>query len=288
MISLDKIIDQINILLNKNANGYKYSIYSDAELHHKPTREENDIVIEGIATLINSSVVPVSELKIGTQTISVELTIPIDTRDMEDENVGIQDIVKKYKQDIDSLVSNPQTITIKNKPKNYVCTFIGTLAEVGEVQQSSSIGVSIPISFTISLNYFINGVNSLDETLYYKPDPTTFIVIPYTSMSFGRVVIQDGGPFSDTKGVSKNYMQSSALSIELTMPALNDNSFCKIFRDFLMNGINNPITIKKNGSADYRMIFLTSSQQSQGIENVGYTITLAEALELEDEEQETI
>ncbi len=285
MISLDKIIDQINNLLNENANGYKYSIYSDAELHHKPRREENDIVIEGIATLINSSVVPVSELKIGTQTISVELTIPIDTRDMEDESVGIQDIVKNYKQDIDSLVSSPQNITIEN----YVCTFIGTLAEVGEVQQSSSIGVSIPISFTISLNYFVDGVNSLNEKLFFE-EAEQSEEIKYTSMSFGRTVIQDGGAFSsdisNNFGVAKNYVQTTALSIELVMPALTNSNFCSKFFNFLLYGTNNKFRVRlcrynadgTNYGRAYDVIFLSSNEQAQGVDNVGYTITLAEAL----------
>ena len=116
MISLAKITEKLNELLNGQASGYSYAVYSDAELHRAPTRNGNTVetVIEGISTLVNSSIVPVTGLKIGTQTIGVSLAIPIDTRGMQDITQGISSIVQKYKEDIDNVVSAPQTFEIDN------------------------------------------------------------------------------------------------------------------------------------------------------------------------------
>ena len=284
MINLAKITEKLNELLNAQANGYSYLVYSDAELHRAPTRNGNTVetVIEGISTLINSSIVPVTGLKIGTQTIGVSLAIPIDTRGMQDITQGISKIVERYKEDIDTVVSTPQTFSIEG----ILCNLVGTLAEVGDVEQKSSIGVMVEISFTITLNYFANGVNSTNQKLYYVVDGANE-EIPFTSLSIGRNVVQDGGAFSNSKGIAKNYVQTTALAMEFTMPALMDNKFCELFRRWLLKGNSDKFTIKYNNGygedkADswevYEMIFLTSNLQAQGVDNVGYTISLAEAL----------
>ena len=126
MVSLAKITEKLNTLLYnskesnellyKDSRDYSYMIYSDAELHHEPVRNGNEVktVIEGIATLISSSIVPVTGLKIGTQTVGISLAIPIDTRGMQDITQGISSIVQKYKEDIDNVVSAPQTFEIDN------------------------------------------------------------------------------------------------------------------------------------------------------------------------------
>ena len=283
MISLAKITEKLNTLLNNQASGYSYKIYSDAELHHEPKRDGNQVktVIEGISTLVNSSIVPVTGLKIGTQTIGVSLAIPIDTRDMQDVTEGISKIIQKYKEDIDNVVSAPQTFEIDNT----LCNFIGTLAEVGEVEQKTSIGVMVEISFTITLNYFANGVNSTNQKLYYVDGSGNQEEIPFTSLSIGRNVVQDGGAFSNTNGIAKNYVQTTALAMEFTMPALKDNAFCELFRQWLTKGNIGKFTVKYNNGdnnssnwVSYTMIFLTSNLQAQGVDNVGYTISLAEAL----------
>ncbi len=274
MISLLNICEKLNELLNTNKTNYAYKIYSESELHRTPKRVGNKVeqVLEGIATIISSSIVPVQGLKFGTQTIAVEIAVPIDTREMEDVSIGIENIVERYKQDINTLVSEPISYTIDK----YVVTMTGTLADVGEQEQQSSIGLMIPISFTITLNYFLNGLNSLNQKLHYENEE-----IKFTSLSIGRTVIQDGGAFSTTEGVSKNYVQTTALSIELTLPATTDSEFCGKFREFIRKGTSESfnITYDDNGTEEnYKMIFLTSNLQAQGVDNVGYTITLAEAL----------
>ncbi len=285
MVSLAKITEKLNTLLNEKASGYSYKIYSDAELHHEPVRNGNEVktVIEGISTLISSSIVPVTGLKIGTQTVGVSLAIPVDTRDMQDITEGISSIVQKYKEDIDNVVSVPQTFEIDNT----LCNFIGTLAEVGDVEQKTSIGVMVEISFTITLNYFANGVNSTNQKLYYINGSGKQEEIPFTSLSIGRNVVQDGGAFSNTNGIAKNYVQTTALAMEFTMPALKDNEFCELFRQWLLKGNSNKFTVKYNNGygedkvdswEKYEMMFLTSNLQAQGVDNVGYTISLAEAL----------
>ena len=279
MINLTNICTYIENQLRAKSNYIrKYNIYADAEYHKKAVRTGNTVetFIEGIATTLNSSIVPVQGLNFGTQVIGFELAIPIDHEAMLEE--GIETIVNTYKQDIDAFVSNPQTTTLNN----YVVTVTGTLAEVGEPQTQSNIGLMIPITFTLTFNYFANGVNSMQEELMYFGEEIKFI-----SMSFGRTVIQDGGAFSNTNGIAKNYVQTTALSIELVMPALSDSLFCNKFYNFLRTGENTPfeisyrnkaLTADENAVEVYNVIFLSSNSQAQGVDNVGYTITLAEAL----------
>ena len=283
MISLLKICEHLNGLLNTEEN-INYLIYSEAELHKAPKRKGNSVkkVIEGIATIVSSSIVPIQGLKLGTQTIAVEFAVPIDTSEMIDVNKGIEEIIDKHKQDINEVVSEPKII---HNLDGYVVTMTGTLAEVGEIQQQSAIGLMAPISFTITLNYFENGLNSLNQKLKFQftqDSETKKEDITFTSMSIARTVIQDGGAFFNTNGVSKNYVQTTALSIELTLPATN-SEFCKKFREFIRTGKNDKLDIiysddNENESEQYKMIFLTSNLQAQGVDNVGYTITLAEAL----------
>ena len=279
MINLLNICTFVENQLRAKSNyKRKYNIYAEAEYHKQAERVGNTIetFIEGIATTINSSIVPVSGLNFGTQVIGFELAIPIDHEAMYLE--GIETIVNAYKQDIDAFVSNPQTTTLNG----YVVTVTGTLAEVGEPQTQSNIGLMIPIDFTLTFNYFENGVNSTQEELIYFGKE-----IKFTSLSFGRTVIQDGGAFNNTNGTAKNYVQTTALSIELVMPALSDCAFCKKFYNFLLTGENEPFDIRYRNKAltpnaddaeVYTVIFLSSNLQAQGVDNVGYTITLAEAL----------
>ena len=190
-------------------------------------------------------------------------------------------IIQTYKNDIDAYVSKPQTKPLGDN----VVSIVGTLAEVGEVETRQSIGLMIPITFTVTFNYFKNGINSANEELYYVVDGKEE-KIHYTSMSIARVVVQDGGAFSDTDGIAKNYVQTTSLSIELSVAALTDNDFGKRFRDFLFTGNNTPFTIKHENIITgeknvYTMLFLTSNEQAQGIDNIGYSITLAEALDLD-------
>ncbi len=273
MISLLNICEKLNELLNEDLTDFEYKIYGDAELHKIPKRQGNEVkeVVEGIATIISSSIVPIQGLKLGTQTIAVEFAVPINTREMTEE--GIESIVERYKAKINAIVSEPK---IFNDLDGFVVTMTGTIAEVGEVQQQSSIGVMIPIDFTITLNYFENGLNSLNQKLLYNDEE-----IPFTSLSIGRAVIQDGGATSYSNGVAKNYVQTTALAIEINLPAIKDNAFCNLFRSFLRYGVSTKFQIEylDNGeSTKYWVIFLTSNLQAQGVDNVGYTITLAEAL----------
>ena len=98
MISLLNICEKLNELLNTNKTNYAYKIYSESELHRTPKRVGNKVeqVLEGIATIISSSIVPVQGLKFGTQTIAVEIAVPIDTREMEDVSIGIENILRGF------------------------------------------------------------------------------------------------------------------------------------------------------------------------------------------------
>lgn len=275
MITLSTICDKLNDLLS-NEN-YNYKIYADGAFHSQPKRIGNNIekIIEGIATIVNSSIVPVQGLKFGSQTISVELVIPINTKQAEE--TSIEEITQTYKTDINKLLE-PTTLELDG----YVATLLATIPEVGEIEQTSSIGLMIPITFNVEINYFLNGVNSLNEKLYYITPTYEEEEIHFTAMSLARTVIQDGGAFSNSNGVSKNYIQTTALAIELVAPALTDSEFCERFKRFLFDGNCASFGIRyKSGSTirQYEMIFVTSNEQVQGTDNVGYTISMAEALE---------
>ena len=276
MFSLKDICETVEVLLNNNSQGIVFAIYADGETHQKPKRKGNTVkkIIEGTMQRVGSSIVPVSGLKVGTQSLYIEIAIPLDPKTAEEEG-GIENTVNAYKGIIDNIVAEPRTQSIQG----YLTTLTGTYAEALEIQQTS-IGLMIPLTFTLELNYFLNGVNSMYEKLYYNNKE-----IYFTSMSIGRNVIQDGGAFSNSNGIAKNYVQNTALSIEITLPALNNgtNDFYARFREFLFDGNEEPFELTytnstTNTNRTYRMIFLTSNSQSQGVQNVGYTITMAEAL----------
>lgn len=302
MIQINTLCDRINIELNEKLgvnSDFVFEFYPDSGNYTPPTYEANSNKVKkrvlGIVEVDSSSIVPTSNgLRIATQTLLINFAIKVQ------KDLGVEDSVREPIKVVSDYMSTAKTFTLSEtlsdnteRTIEYYVSMYGTQPAPGERVQHPQLGDSMTYSFYINFSFVENGINSLTEKLYFvyttEFDNEVEEEIPFTEMSFVRSPLSDGAPFSDTGGASKTWHNGTVVEINLAVPAVSNN-FVRAAYNYIIKNESPLIKIRyentsiatNNLSAEYYMLFGNCNTTARGIENVGLSITLSEALKVVD------
>lgn len=291
MITLQYLTNTINAQLN-TLSDIQFKINPDGD-EYKGARLENNVVvddyIQGTAILLNSSIVPVEGIIIQSQTVGVEIVVPVKTGrelvEQEDGSSIMQDVVyqssfEPVRQVLATLASQAYNDTITNDNKTFKVTYTVTNPRAGDIMIRDQVGLSITYQFTCNFAIIQNGVNTRDVEILFEG-----VKIPFSQFSIVRTAINESGAFNNSGGSALNYTAVTAVQIDLSVPALSDSNITTEHLDFLKSGIVKQYEVSiKFGSADtpkvFTMQFGECNVSGQGTDNLGQSIRLVEALSL--------
>lgn len=280
MIPVTQLMDNINNSLNALLpGGMAFSIIPDGGDYVPPVRENNSVtvLIEGIAQIAESAIVPINNLSVATQTLSIVVAVPIDP------DKPTQDSLSPVREAISAFTSKPfVTLMTDGDKTKYSVSVYGSQPQAGELTQRPSIdfGESITYQFNVFYSFVESGINSLDYQVTFDGE-----VVSFTEMSLICTPVTDGGAFSDSDGAVKNYSTGYALELQISVPALENNLLTLEFAKFLIQKDKSvhKVTLSYAGiSGEFNMIFATSNITARGVENIGHSISLIEALEIDN------
>ena len=94
----------------------------------------------------------------------------------------------------------------------------------------------------------------------------------------------ESGAFNGSAGNALNYPAVTALSIDLAVPALSDSDITQEHLEWLLSGDMKIYTVElgfsENKTKSFNMYFGECCAAGQGIDNIGQSIRLVEALDL--------
>lgn len=303
MITLQDITNIINKQLN-SLSDIQFKINPDGD-EYKGARLENNVVvddyIQGTAILLNSSIVPVEGIIIQSQTVGVEIVVPVKSGrelvEQEDGSSIMQEVVyqssfEPIRQVLATLASQAYNDTITSDDesddesdddnKTFKVTYTVTNPRAGDIMFRAQVGLSITYQFTCNFAIIQNGVNTRDVEILFEG-----VKVPFSQFSIVRTAINESGAFNDSGGSALSYTAVTAVQIDLSVPALSDSNITAEHFDFLKNGIVKQYGVSiKFGSADtpkvFTMQFGECNVSGQGTDNLGQSIRLVEALEIEE------
>lgn len=291
MITLQYLTNTINEKLN-TLSDIQFKIYPDGD-EYKGARLENNVVvddyIQGTAILLNSSIVPVEGIIIQSQTVGVEIVVPVKTGrelvEQEDGSSVMQDVVyqssfEPIRQVLATLASQAYNDTITNNSKTFKVTYTVTNPRAGDIMIRDQVGLSITYQFTCNFAIIQNGVNTRDVEIEFEG-----VKVPFSQFSIVRTAINESGAFNSSQGSALNYTAVTAVQIDLSVPALSDSNITVEHFDFLKSGIVKQYEVSiKFGVNDtpkvFTMQFGECNVSGQGTDNLGQSIRLVEALSL--------
>lgn len=281
MLPIETLVKDLNAALNGILADKTrvFDIIPDGGEYVGYTRKYNDITqyIEGVASITDSGITPISGIEVATQTLSVTVAVKLDPqKGVDDEEIflPVRNAIAKYA----SQAYKAAYIVDKDtdKEKTYTVAFTATQPYAGELAIRPEIGRSIIYTFSVSYSFIQNGVNSQDITLTFEDE-----VVPFEELTIVRVPVQDGGAFSSSGGAARNITTQTALELNFSTPALANNKISKELTAFVLTGIEKAfdVTIKtpyaENATA-YKMSFGQSNLTARGAENCGLSTSLVE------------
>lgn len=291
MITLQYLTNTINTQLN-GLSDIQFKINPDGD-EYKGARLENNVVvddyIQGTAILLNSSIVPVEGIIIQSQTVGVEIVVPVKTGrelvEQEDGSSIMQEVVyqssfEPVRQVLATLASQAYNDTITSDSKTFKVTYTVTNPRAGDIMIRDQVGLSITYQFTCNFAIIQNGVNTRDVEIEFEG-----VKVPFSQFSIVRTAINESGAFNSSEGSALNYTAVTAVQIDLSVPALGDSNITTEHFDFLKNGVVKQYEVSiKFGTNDtpkvFTMQFGECNVSGQGTDNLGQSIRLVEALSL--------
>lgn len=302
MITLQDITNRINEKLN-TLSDIQFKINPDGD-EYKGARLENNVVvddyIQGTAILLNSSIVPVEGIIIQSQTVGVEIVVPVKTGrelvEQEDGSSIMQEVVyqssfEPIRQVLATLASQAYNDTIESDDKTFKVTYTVTNPRAGDIMFRAQVGLSITYQFTCNFAIIQNGVNTRDVEIRFDIDVEEGEKVPFSQFSIVRTAINESGAFNSSAGSALNYTAVTAVQIDLSVPALSDSKITAEHFDFLKNGIVKQYKVSiQFGTSDTPKVFIMQfgecNVSGQGTDNLGQSIRLVEALEIEESDIE--
>lgn len=285
MIPIEKLVKDLNDALNGILadESRVFDIIPDGGEYAGYRRKRNEIIeyIDGVATITDSGITPISGIEVVTQTLSVVIAVKLDQRNGVKDDYIFLPVRNAIATFAGKTYKEPYT---DDGGKTYSVAFSATQPYAGELAIRPEIGRSIVYTFNVFYSFVQNGVNSKDIELTFESE-----IVPFEELTIVRVPVQDGGAFSGTNGAAKNITTQTALELNFSTPALMGNEISVALADFLLTGEEKAfdVTIKtpySETAAEYRMSFGQTSVTARGTENCGFVTSLVECFDDTDAE----
>lgn len=279
-----------------NGGAFTFKIFTDTGKYKKAIRKHNKItpVINGLYSVQSSDIEDTNTgLTVATITSRIEFVVPC----LDDEEDVYQTIVNEdgttektliqsgnetylslIRQRIDEVCSKNYYQTMQdNNGTSYDVSVTYSLESTGTRQQLNEAGDSYSFVVYAYYNAVVNGDNSRAWVVYLDGER-----IPYLAMTIRRVPSQNANVYNGID-TTRNVMTSTTFSISMECPSII-GKFNKTIKNYLLNGERNVahiLTVIANDTTqNYLVLFGETDASSQGVLNVGHTLTFGEAYPL--------
>lgn len=276
----DKIEKGLNALSATNNLGIVFKIHSDAGEYEKAfvSRTGKQRYTNGLLQIVSSSIVPVQNLTVATQSARLEVVVQL-PNPQTDANM-----IELHRAVLDGYFKSTAIQTLKDKDgKMYSVASSYSLASTGIVSNPSPLGTSI--TFAVLINYAMvqNGLNSTAFTVTLDG-----VSVEYTSLTIDRTPAMDSATYSNTNGAANNVANTTALTFILEIPAtITDNAANSALRSYVLDGdmqsVHTLVVSIGRESRTYSVVFVETNISLDGVQNAGYTVRLVEAADLTEE-----
>lgn len=275
MIPIQNLVAMLNNALNSvyTDNGRRFLIVPDGDDYAPPTRENNSVMryVNGVAQTTNSTITIVNGLYIAEQVLSVEVAVWINPD--EPKQASFQPV----RDAISAVTQIPKVQSIADEDGNiFSVTYYGTQPSPGEIMQRPVIGESIVYNFSVFFTFIQNGINSTGVKMTFEGED-----VPFTELSPSISPVMESGVRSESDGSAENYPTADALQLTLTVPAVTNSILTEEFAKFILKKERSiyDVTLSYAGiESSYKMIFGQSNFTARGVDGVGQSIVLVEAM----------
>ena len=293
MISVAQIVEYIETGLNAaipTDQGWQFKIWANAGKRTKPQRNGNNVVyyVEGVLQTTTSAIEP-NTLIMGVNGLSLDFAVKAQpprtsaaqtSQSLEEVQDGQIYFINLVANVLSEYFTKSQSFQLTDSDGNTygVAMFAGVA--LPSVIDISSIGVAVPMSVSITLNFVLGGINALDIKLYMDGER-----VPYQSFSPSRAGQMSTNVQSNTTAQT-NLATSSLYAISLTCPSANNNYASQYVLNYIQSpDINTGHFITVEWSDTRTDIYLMTASSANAMvaqaDFAGLTVNLCEAYEIE-------
>lgn len=238
MISLATLCEQIQSKLNGNTEGKKFEIFSDTGDYLKAVRAGNTVTetINGLAQVVQSSITPTQGLVVATQQVRLEFAFPVEEYNIPlgtDETVTVktvEEITEEVRDIYEEAFQTAYTEVLTDGGKTFAVTVMTYPMSTGERNQRQIIGDSMTLVAYLDFSMVENGLSSFN-----CPIKLDGVELPYTSLAIDRTPAAEANAYSNSDGVAKTRVLSTALSVQVLLPAVDNSAPWTTIKSYLLN-----------------------------------------------------
>lgn len=238
MISLATLCEQIQSKLNGNTEGKKFEIFSDTGDYFKAVRAGNTVTeyINGLAQVVQSSITPTQGLVVATQQVRLEFAFPVEEYNIPlgtDETVTVktvEEITEEVRDIYEEAFQTAYTEVLTDGGKTFAVTVMTYPMSTGERNQRQIIGDSMTLVAYLDFSLVENGLSSFN-----CPIKLDGVELPYTSLAIDRTPAAEANAYSNSDGVAKTRVLSTALSVQVLLPAVDNSAPWTTIKSYLLN-----------------------------------------------------
>lgn len=238
MISLATLCEQIQSKLNGNTEGKKFEIFSDTGDYFKAVRAGNTVTeyINGLAQVVQSSITPTQGLVVATQQVRLEFAFPVEEYNIPlgtDETVTVktvEEITEEVRDIYEEAFQTAYTEVLTDGGKTFAVTVMTYPMSTGERNQRQIIGDSMTLVAYLDFSMVENGLSSFN-----CPIKLDGVELPYTSLAIDRTPAAEANAYSNSDGVAKTRVLSTALSVQVLLPAVDNSAPWTTIKSYLLN-----------------------------------------------------
>lgn len=238
MISLATLCEQIQSKLNGNTEGKKFKIFSDTGDYLKAVRAGNTVTetINGLAQVVQSSITPTQGLVVATQQVRLEFAFPVEEyniplgTDGPDTVKPVEVITEEVRDIYEEAFQTAYTEVLTDGGKTFAVTVMTYPMSTGERNQRQIIGDSMTLVAYLDFSMVENGLSSFN-----CPIKLDGVELPYTSLAIDRTPAAEANAYSNSDGVAKTRVLSTALSVQVLLPAVDNSAPWTTIKSYLLN-----------------------------------------------------
>lgn len=284
MIDTLFLANQIESNLNTNDLGIQFLIFADEGDMQKTIKKGAYIekYTHGLIETLSSTIVPIKNMNY--LTITAQVMILVDLADTgyvtegEKHRTQSNNLIN-IKQCVNELIQNlnGRVVNVEDENKTYTLTMGFNRPISGQKMSLGEISEGLPLYFTVTFNFFENGVNANDCKIIINNEN-----IYFTRAVISKIKTSDQNEFAEISG-GRTCALIGGKSIDLVIPCVNTDISRLIMQDILEDDfLNKAIAIRIETplySKNFIGILGNETVSMEAGTNLGYNISLVQGVE---------
>lgn len=282
-----RIEDDLNALVPSDG-GYVFKIWADVGKYKRYFRQGNKVTyyINGQLSVRGTALTP-NALVMGVNGLTLEFLVPIDKpktsyQQTDEELATIQNGQVAYIQEISGILVSYFPVAKSfsmsdDKGVNFNFTMYSGVATPNVVNLNTEVGVAMPMSVSITLNFGESLISGLDISVYLDGE-----LVPYLTFNPSRAA-QLATDLQSNAIVQKHVATSSAYGLQFTCPSSAGNAATAAVYDYIADPENSnmahfaEVVWSTHRSDVYFTIFTSANGTVTGAEFAGLNGSMGEA-----------